>query len=67
MDENKVTHVSEYVIIGVIDTTKKSFGVLFLSFRKKHTFLGMEIELVKDGKIKIFMKSYKKEPIEKIG
>ena len=34
---------------------------------KKHTFLGIEIELVKDGKIKIGMQSYIKEAIEKIG
>ena len=67
MDNNKVTHVGEDVITGVIDTTKKHFGELVVSRGNKYTFLGMEIELVKDGKIKIDMKSYIKEGIEKFG
>ena len=50
MDDNKLTHVSEDVITGVVYITKKHFGSLVVSHRKKHNFLGMEIELVKDGK-----------------
>ena len=42
VEYNKVTHVSEYVITGVIDITKKRFGELFTSLGKKHTFLGMD-------------------------
>ena len=34
---------------------------------KKHNFIGIEIELVKDGKINIGMQSYIKEAIEKNG
>ena len=46
MDENKVTHVSEDVITGVIYITNKHFGELVVSCGQKHTFLGMWIELV---------------------
>ena len=67
MNDNKVTHVSEDVITGVIDITKKHFGELVVSCRKKHTFLGMEIELVKNGKINIGMQIYMKEAIETFG
>ena len=49
VDGNKVTHVSEDVITGVIYITKKHFGELVVSRGKKHTFLGMEIELVLSG------------------
>ena len=66
VDENKVTRVSEYVITGVIYITKKHFVELVVSRGKKHTFLGMEIELVSDGKINIGMQSYIKEAIENI-
>ena len=54
------------LITGVIDVIKKSFGELVLSGGKKHTFIGMEIEIVKDIK-KIGMQSYIKEVIEKFG
>ena len=50
MEDNKVTNVSEDMITGVIDITKKHFGELVVSRGKKHTFIGMEIELVKDEK-----------------
>ena len=45
-------HVSADVITGVMDITKKYFGELVVSIRKKNTFIGMEIELVKYGKNK---------------
>ena len=38
-----------------------------MSRGKKHNFLVMEIELVKDGKIKIGMKSYINEAIKTFG
>ena len=47
VNDNKVTHVSEDLISGLIYITKKHFGGLVVSCGKKHTFLGMEIELVK--------------------
>ena len=58
MDDNKVTYVSEELITGVIDITKKCFRELVVSHGKKHNFLGMEIELVKHGKINIGMQIY---------
>ena len=64
MDDNKVTHVSEYVITGVVDITKKCFGDFVVSRGRKHTFIGMEIELAKDRKLNIITKSYIKESIE---
>ena len=38
-----------------------------MSCGKKHNFIGMSIELVKDGRINIDMHSYIKEAIEKFG
>ena len=65
VDNNKVTHVNEDFIIGVIYITKRNFGELVVSHRKKYTFLGIETELVKDEKIKIGMISYIKEETKK--
>ena len=65
MEDNKVIHVSEDIITGVKDITKKKIGELVVSRGKKQNFLGMEIELVQDGKINIGMQSYIKEAIKK--
>ena len=43
VDDNKVTHVSEDMITGVINITKKHFEAFVFSHRKKHTLLGMDI------------------------
>ena len=51
---NKVTNISEDVITGVIDITSFFWGVSIAE--KKHTFLGMTIELVKDGETKLAFK-----------
>ena len=43
LDDNKVTHFSEYVITGEINSMKKQFGELVVSCGGKYTFLGMDI------------------------
>ena len=67
VDDNKVTHVSEYVITGVINIMKKQYGEFVVSHGKKHAFLRMNTELVKYGEINIGIQSYIKEAIKKIG
>ena len=67
VNDNKVTYVSEDVIAVVIDITKKCFEELVVSCGKKHTFLGMEIELVKDRKMNMGMKIYINEAIKNLG
>ena len=67
MDENKVTHVSEDVITRVTNNTIFVVGELIMYPGREHTFIGMDIELIKDGKMKIGMKSYIEETIQKIG
>ena len=67
VEKNKVTHVSEDVITGVIDSTKKTFEDLAVSHGKKHTFLVMEIELVKDGKINTGVQTYMNDEIKTFG
>ena len=61
VDDNKFTHFSEDIITVVVHIMKKHFEYLVIYSRNKHTFLGMNIELVKDVKIKIDMQSYIKE------
>ena len=67
VDYNKGTHISEEMVIGVINIMKRNFGELVVSCGKKHTFLVMDIELVNDVKINIGMKSYLKRAIKTFG
>ena len=53
VEDNKVIHVSEDIITGVKDITKKKIGELVVSRGKKNTFVCMEIELVNDGKYRL--------------
>ena len=62
VDDNKVSHEDPEVVSKVIQTMKKHFGDLKVSRGKKHTFLGMNIEIL-DKKIQIDMREQLQEAI----
>ena len=49
MDDNKVSHVDDDVIDMVVDEIEAKFGKLARNKGNKHTFLGMDIELLPDN------------------
>ena len=53
VDDNKVSHEDPKVVSKVIQTLKQHFGDLKVVRGTKHTFLGMNIEILKDKKIQI--------------
>ena len=57
-DNNKVSHLDEEVKTKVIERISEHYGNLTVSRRKKHRFLGMDIEFLADGKLSLFMKDY---------
>ena len=63
VDDNKISHMNESVVMSVIEEISKHFGELTVSRGKKHDFLGMDIE-IKDGKVHIGMKDQVVEAIE---
>ena len=56
VDDNKVSHEDRKVVSKVIQTLKQHFGDLKVFRGTKHTFLGMNIEILKDKKIQIDMR-----------
>ena len=44
VDDNKVSHVDEYVNTRIIEEIAESFGEITASRGKKHKFLGTDIE-----------------------
>ena len=63
VDDNKISHVDEKVVTGVIQQISEHFGELTVSRGKRHDFLGMDIE-IKDGKVHIGMKDQVVEAIK---
>jgi len=64
VDDCKISHLDPTVVDDVILTLEKRFGKMTVKRGKTHTFVGMDFEFTKDGKVKIFMKEYIHECIE---
>ena len=58
VDNNKVSYIDEEVNTKVIETIAENFVDLTVSGGKKHNFLGMDIELLSEGKLSLIMKYY---------
>ena len=50
VDDNKASHVDSRVIDELLGAIKKHFGEIKITRGKKHTFLGMNIQLTEDTK-----------------
>ena len=55
VEDNKVSHVDSKVLDNILETTKKSFGEITITRGKKHTFLGMNLQITEDKKTEIEM------------
>ena len=64
MDDNKIAHKDPKVVTEVIDIMKKHFGDLSVTRGKVHRFLGMNITITEDRKLKIDMKEHLQEAID---
>ena len=64
VDDNKVSHEDPKVVSRVIQTMKEHFGDLKVVRGTKHTFLGMNIEILKDKKVQIDMREQLQEVID---
>ena len=52
---NKASHVNPKAIDELIRYLKVHFGIIVITRGKKHSFLGMNIEITKEKKIQIYM------------
>ena len=63
VDGNKISHTDELVGTEVISVMKNVFGDLTITRSKKHTFLGMNIEIKDNGIIETGMMDQLNETI----
>ena len=52
VDDNKASHFDSRVIDDLLGTIKTHLGKIKITRGKKHTFLGMNIQITEDKKIK---------------
>ena len=67
VDDNKASHVNSRVIDDLLDTIKTHFGEIKITRGKKHTFMGVNIQITEDKKIEIEMEDQLMEAIEIFG
>jgi hypothetical protein len=67
VDDNKISHMEEQVVTGVIERIEERFGKIVVTWGKKHVFLDMGIEFHDNGTASIKMKDYIKEAIRDFG
>ena len=64
VDDNKISHKDPKVVTEVIDIMQGHFGELTVTRGKVHRFLGMNITITEDKKLKIDMKEHLQEAID---
>ena len=67
VDDNKISHEDPKIVDWVITKIEDKFGKMVVKRGKKHTFVGMDIEIINDGRVKIMMKDYITECITSFG
>ena len=67
VDDNKVSHISNKVNTMIVDAIEEHFGKLARTTGSKHTFLGMDVEMISKGKIAVSTPQHISEAIEGLG
>ena len=67
VDDDKISHVDPNIADSVIEMNGGKFGKMIKRRGKYHTFIGMDIELIDNGRVKILMKEYLEESIGSFG
>jgi hypothetical protein len=67
VDDTKISHADSKVVDWLINEIEKKHDKMTVYRGKQHTFLGMDIEFLKNGRLKILMKGYIEEAIEDFG
>ena len=67
VDDNKISHVDQMVVTDIIGKIEDKFGKMTVTRGKKHKFIGMDIEFLDNGTVKILMADYLRDAIKDFG
>ena len=64
VDDTKMSHKDPKVIDWLVHELEQEFGKLTVKRGNKHTFVGIDFEIMPDGTVRLLVKNYLKECIE---
>ena len=67
VDDTKISHVDPKTVDWLLEKIEEEYGKLSITRGNKHTFVGIDFEIMSDGKVKIITKDYITEAIEDFG
>jgi len=66
-NDNKISHIDASIVMQIVEAIEKHFGKMMVVCGNKHGFLGMDIDFLGNGTVKIGMKSYIEDAIVAFG
>ena len=64
VDDCKISHVDKKVVDEILKKLEERFGEVTVTRGKKHTYIGMDIDFLSEGRVSIVMKDHLLECIE---
>jgi hypothetical protein len=64
VDDCKISHVGSKQVDDILEQLEKQFGKLTITHGKKHTYIGMDIDFLSEGRVSILMKDHLLECIK---
>ena len=58
VDDTQISHIDPKVVTSVITKIEERFGKMVVTRGKKHIFVGMDVEFMENGTVRIMMKYY---------
>ena len=64
VDDCKISHIDSKVVDDIINQIEQKYGKMTVTCGKRHIYIGMEIEFLDKGRVKILMKDHLEECFE---
>ena len=67
VDDCKISHVDSKVVDSIISQLEDKYGKMTITRGSKHVYIGMELEFLSNGRVKVLMKDHLEECFEIFG
>ena len=58
VDDTKISHIDPKMVTSIITKIEERFGKMVVTRGRKHNFVGMDVEFVENGTVRMMMKDY---------
>jgi hypothetical protein len=67
VNDCKISHVNSKVVDSIIDQLEEKYGKMTITRSSKHVYIGMELDFLSNGRVKVLMKDHLEECFEIFG